>query len=446
MDEGDDHRHSRLSVMDAWLVVFKARLAVNCHRQPSVHVKINGSFLDWTIRLLYTTGVANDNLSNLCCNTMQVKMFYFKLDWNQSSFEADDLLNWPNMFVQRNKLEAKCHKYLLKVPKARSAQMMAERRPNRLHNDVCERLQVEINAMSRRLIRQGLIIKKVREAEKDGFDPRESIRRIKRDPQYASDLEEYFNDLESHRKDIIWEDEQDGEAFELAFSKKKIEARKNWLRHFDPGTYLDQKEKLIKYSDFDDDILLDYLNEDGQSIKPREPTWFIDNIVSSGSPEQRKKQVGASVRGKGKGVASSSRQSRQEREEEIVEESEHDSMEEDNIIWEDEQDGEAIELAFSKKKIEARKNWLRHIQPGTYLDQNEKLIKYSDLFLFLKDDDILLDYLNEAGQSTERSWITKSIMMTPLSILKAAASDNAATPAARKIRNPRTQSTGASRT
>ncbi|KAI8547593.1 hypothetical protein RHMOL_Rhmol07G0208000 [Rhododendron molle] len=116
---------------------------------------------------------------------------YFKLDWNQSSFEGEaaDLLKWPNMFVQRNKLEAKCHKYLLKVPKARSAQMMDGRRPNRLHNDVCERLQVEINAMCRRVIRQGLIVKKVREAERDDFDPRESIRGIRRDPQYASDPE-----------------------------------------------------------------------------------------------------------------------------------------------------------------------------------------------------------------------------------------------------------------
>ncbi|KAG5548008.1 hypothetical protein RHGRI_013638 [Rhododendron griersonianum] len=61
---------------------------------------------------------------------------------------------------------------------------------------------------------------------------------------------EYFNDLESHNKDIIWEDEQDGEAIELAFSKKKFEARKNRLRHFEPGTYLNQKEKLIKYIDF----------------------------------------------------------------------------------------------------------------------------------------------------------------------------------------------------
>ena len=31
----------------------------------------------------------------------------------------------------------------------------------------------------------------------------------------------------------------------FAFSRK-IEERKNWLWQFQPGTYLDQKEKLIK--------------------------------------------------------------------------------------------------------------------------------------------------------------------------------------------------------
>ena len=36
----------------------------------------------------------------------------------------------------------------------------------------------------------------------------------------------------------------------MALSKKKIEAGKNWLRHFGPGTYLDQTDMLIKYIDF----------------------------------------------------------------------------------------------------------------------------------------------------------------------------------------------------
>ncbi|KAI8547592.1 hypothetical protein RHMOL_Rhmol07G0208000 [Rhododendron molle] len=165
MDEGDDRQHSRLS---------------DQRRLPR---------LDYTLAIY--DGCGKRTFFQPLLQYDATEDAYFKLDWNQSSFEGEaaDLLKWPNMFVQRNKLEAKCHKYLLKVPKARSAQMMDGRRPNRLHNDVCERLQVEINAMCRRVIRQGLIVKKVREAERDDFDPRESIRGIRRDPQYASDPE-----------------------------------------------------------------------------------------------------------------------------------------------------------------------------------------------------------------------------------------------------------------
>ncbi|RWW20128.1 hypothetical protein GW17_00015772 [Ensete ventricosum] len=44
---------------------------------------------------------------------------------------------------------------------------------------------------------------------------------------------EYFKDIDKHKKEFVWADEQDGNAIELAFSKKKIEARKNWLRQFE---------------------------------------------------------------------------------------------------------------------------------------------------------------------------------------------------------------------
>ncbi|KAI8554296.1 hypothetical protein RHMOL_Rhmol05G0087600 [Rhododendron molle] len=250
MEEGDDPRHSRLSVMDAWLADFKERtredLPVNLMRGYR-GVMSRNSFRKWprtgsdpplaTVspledqrllpRLDYTLAIYDRRGKRQFVEPLlqydASEDVYFKLDWNQSSFEgeAGDLLNWPNMFVKRNKLEAKCHKYLLRVPKARSAQMMAGRRPNRLHNDVCDRLQVEINAMSKRLIRQGLIVNKVREAERDGFDPRESIRGIKRDPQYASDPELCF---------VM------GTTLSLFWSLQ-------------PANYLDQKEKLIKYID-----------------------------------------------------------------------------------------------------------------------------------------------------------------------------------------------------
>lgn len=43
---------------------------------------------------------------------------------------------------------------------------------------------------------------------------------------------------------------EDGTALEMAFSRKKIEERKAWLRGFIPGTYLDHTASDISYTDF----------------------------------------------------------------------------------------------------------------------------------------------------------------------------------------------------
>ena len=44
---------------------------------------------------------------------------------------------------------------------------------------------------------------------------------------------EYFSNLGKHKKDFVWADDEDNNAIELAFSKKKTEERKNWLRQFE---------------------------------------------------------------------------------------------------------------------------------------------------------------------------------------------------------------------
>ncbi|KAF9593284.1 hypothetical protein IFM89_021040 [Coptis chinensis] len=92
--------------------------------------------------------------------------------------------------------------------------------------------------------------------------------------------QEYFHDLDRHKKDFVWGDEEDGDAIEMAFSKKKIEARKNWLRQFEPGTYLDSKEKLIKYGDFVNKELILFSIADLQRSIP--------SMVDGLKPGQRK--------------------------------------------------------------------------------------------------------------------------------------------------------------
>ncbi|KDD76869.1 subunit A of DNA gyrase/topoisomerase IV, partial [Helicosporidium sp. ATCC 50920] len=66
----------------------------------------------------------------------------------------------------------------------------------------------------------------------------------------AAEAKTYFAALERHRKEFVWHGQEDGQALEMAFSKKKVEERKEWLRAFVPGTFLDHAATRIAYSDF----------------------------------------------------------------------------------------------------------------------------------------------------------------------------------------------------
>jgi hypothetical protein len=64
----------------------------------------------------------------------------------------------------------------------------------------------------------------------------------------ADEGQEYFKDIAKHKKDFVWADDQDGEAIELAFSKKQVTGRKNWLTNFQVKRYI--------FSQFDIDFLV----------------------------------------------------------------------------------------------------------------------------------------------------------------------------------------------
>ncbi|GLC56369.1 hypothetical protein PLESTB_001097300 [Pleodorina starrii] len=69
------------------------------------------------------------------------------------------------------------------------------------------------------------------------------------------EAQEYFSKLEQHRKEFVWTGDDDGDAIELAFSKKRVDDRKEWLSNFVPGTFLDQSAEKISYSDFINKVL-----------------------------------------------------------------------------------------------------------------------------------------------------------------------------------------------
>ncbi|RXW18452.1 hypothetical protein EST38_g7420 [Candolleomyces aberdarensis] len=64
------------------------------------------------------------------------------------------------------------------------------------------------------------------------------------------DAQGYFSNMEKHMIPFSTTQQGDRELLELAFSKKKADDRKEWLRNFKPGTFLDHRLRQIPYSEF----------------------------------------------------------------------------------------------------------------------------------------------------------------------------------------------------
>lgn len=74
--------------------------------------------------------------------------------------------------------------------------------------------------------------------------------------------------------------DDDGQSLEMAFSKKKVEQRKDWLKNFVPGTFLDHSQEQISYSDFVHKELILFSRADLERSIP--------NVMDGLKPGQRK--------------------------------------------------------------------------------------------------------------------------------------------------------------
>ncbi|KAF2092181.1 type II DNA topoisomerase [Saccharata proteae CBS 121410] len=94
------------------------------------------------------------------------------------------------------------------------------------------------------------------------------------------DAVEYFQDLDKHLKEFHTMKDKEVELIDLAFSKKKADARKEWLRNFQPGTYLDMRAPKISYEDFVNKELILFSMVDNMRSIP--------SVVDGFKPGQRK--------------------------------------------------------------------------------------------------------------------------------------------------------------
>ncbi|CAN1342380.1 DNA topoisomerase 2 [Linum perenne] len=203
---------------------------------------------------------------------------------------------------------------------------------------------------------------------------------------------EYFSDLDKHKKDFMWLDDNDGNAIELAFSKKKIEARKDWIRQHEPGTHLDQTAKLIKYSDFINKELILFSVADLQRSIP--------SMVDGLKPGQRKILFAAFKKNLVKELKLSqfigyvSEQSAYHHGEASLYSTIVGMAQ--NFVG-----SNNINLFVPAGNFGTRASGGKNAASARYIHTCLSLITR---FLFPKDDDCILDYLEDDGQSIEPTW------------------------------------------
>jgi DNA topoisomerase-2 len=95
------------------------------------------------------------------------------------------------------------------------------------------------------------------------------------------DAQIYFADLDKHLKEFHAIQDGEPELIDLAFSKKKADARKVWLQNFVPGTYLDMNaSSSITYDDF--------INKELILFSMADNLRSIPSVIDGFKPGQRK--------------------------------------------------------------------------------------------------------------------------------------------------------------
>jgi len=94
------------------------------------------------------------------------------------------------------------------------------------------------------------------------------------------DAQVYFSNLDDHLREFETMKTEEEELFELAFSKKKADARKVWLGNFLPGTYLDHSTKTITYDNF--------VNKELILFSMADNLRSIPSVIDGFKPGQRK--------------------------------------------------------------------------------------------------------------------------------------------------------------
>jgi DNA topoisomerase-2 len=96
----------------------------------------------------------------------------------------------------------------------------------------------------------------------------------------TKDAKKYFSAMNIHKKPFATVSDEERQMIDMAFSKKRIEERKEWLRTFKEGTFIDHSVSEIRMSNFINDELILFSMADNKRSIP--------SVVDGLKPGQRK--------------------------------------------------------------------------------------------------------------------------------------------------------------
>ena len=96
----------------------------------------------------------------------------------------------------------------------------------------------------------------------------------------AAEAKEYFSDLENSVIKFEWDGDGASNVIDMAFSKSRVQDRKDWLLAMEPGTFVDYSSGTMSYDNFVNKELILFSHADNERSIPH----FMDGL----KPSQRK--------------------------------------------------------------------------------------------------------------------------------------------------------------
>jgi len=208
----------------------------------------------------------------------------------------------------------------------------------------------------------------------------------------AKEAKEYFKDIENHEMGFKWKDKEDDQSLDLAFNKKRADDRKEWINNYVEGSHVDHSKNKVSYFDFVHKELVAYAKYDTSRSVP--------SVVDGFKTSQRKVLFSAFKKKLNKDIKVAQFVGY------VSEKSayHHGETSLENTIVNLAQDfvgSNNLNMLFPSGQFGTRAMGGKDHAAARYI--YTRLMPTTRL-MFHPDDDPVLDYLEEEGQSIEPQW------------------------------------------